>query len=168
MIDWKKRWIKANLEILLGHFATGVTVITAGHGEELIGLTANSFSSLSLEPPLILVCIDKRSSSLRAFTKGQPFAVNILQQDQEKDCWDFAKKAEKFADAMYSLSNDNVPLLHGNLATIECTVHELFEGGDHFISTGLVKNTEYDQSKAPLLFFRGKTAQLSVTTEIPK
>jgi 3-hydroxy-9,10-secoandrosta-1,3,5(10)-triene-9,17-dione monooxygenase reductase component len=152
----------------LGHFATGVTVITARHGEELIGLTANSFSSLSLEPPLILVCIDKKSSSLRALTKGQPFAVNILQQDQEKECWDFAKKADKFADATYSLSNDNVPLLHGNLATIECTVHELFEGGDHYIVTGLVKNVEYDQQKTPLLFFRGKTAQLLDANEVSK
>ncbi|MDP4156634.1 MAG: flavin reductase family protein [Bacillota bacterium] len=152
----------------LGHFATGVTVITSRLGEELIGLTANSFSSLSLEPPLILVCIDKKSSSLHAFTKDQPFVVNILQHAQEKVCWDFAKKADKFTNAEYSLSKDNVPVLEGNLATIECTVAELFEGGDHYIVTGLVSRFEYDLQKAPLLFFRGKTAGLAGAAEISK
>jgi 3-hydroxy-9,10-secoandrosta-1,3,5(10)-triene-9,17-dione monooxygenase reductase component len=151
----------------LGHFATGVTVITAKYGEELIGLTANAFSSLSLEPPLILVCIDKRSSSLRALEKGQPFVVNILEQNQEQECWGFAKKSDKFSEADYSLSADGVPVLNGNLATIECDVHEILEGGDHFIITGLVKNAVYDEKKAPLLFFRGKIAQL-VETEISK
>jgi 3-hydroxy-9,10-secoandrosta-1,3,5(10)-triene-9,17-dione monooxygenase reductase component len=150
----------------LGHFATGVTVITSKFHEELIGLTANSFSSLSLEPPLILVCIDKKSSSLRAFTKGQPFAVNILGQNQEKECWDFAKKSiDKFSNTTYYLSVDGVPLLIGNLATIECTVNELFEAGDHYIVTGLVKKADYNVTKTPLLFFRGKTAQLADVTE---
>lgn len=150
----------------LGHFATGVTVITAKYGDELIGLTANAFSSLSLEPPLILVCIDKKAGSLRAFKKGQPFVVNILEQNQEEDCWRFAKKIDRFADAVYSISADGVPILDGNLATIECDVHEVLEGGDHYIITGFVKNAGYDQDKAPLLFFRGKIAQLAETTEI--
>jgi 3-hydroxy-9,10-secoandrosta-1,3,5(10)-triene-9,17-dione monooxygenase reductase component len=151
----------------LGHFATGVTVITAKYGEELIGLTANAFSSLSLEPPLILVCIDKRSSSLRAFKKGQPFVVNILEQNQEEECWGFAKKSDKFAEAGFSLSADGVPILNGNLATIECEVHEMLEGGDHFIITGLVNNAAYDEKKAPLLFFRGEIAQI-IEAEISK
>ncbi|MEH7094521.1 flavin reductase family protein [Neobacillus vireti] len=150
----------------LGHFATGVTVITAKYGEELIGLTANAFSSLSLDPPLILVCIDKRSGSLRAFKKGQPFVVNILEQNQEEECWGFAKKTDKFADANYSMSADDVPILNGNLATIECEVHEILEGGDHYIITGLVKNASYDQEKAPLLFFRGKIEKLAEAKEV--
>jgi 3-hydroxy-9,10-secoandrosta-1,3,5(10)-triene-9,17-dione monooxygenase reductase component len=152
----------------LGHFATGVTVITTKYKEELIGITANAFSSLSLEPPLILVCIDKRSGSLRAFEKGKPFAVNILEQNQEEDCWRFAKGDDRFANAQFSTSDDGIPVLKGNLATIECEVHELLEGGDHLIVTGLVKNVAYDQLKAPLLFFRGKTAQLAQANEVSK
>lgn len=151
----------------LGHFATGVTVITTTNGRENIGLTANAFSSLSLEPPLILVCIDKQARSIEAFKKDRPFVVNILQQGQEADCWGFAKRGQdKFADADYTLSEDGVPVLQGNLATLECNVDEIFEGGDHYIITGKVKKANYDKEKNPLLFFRGeirKMKDLAVT-----
>ncbi|PIC63176.1 oxidoreductase [Sporosarcina sp. P13] len=146
----------------LGHFATGVTVITATSDKgEQIGLTANAFSSVSLEPPLVLVCIDKKSSSLQTLKKDIPFAINILQKEQEEDCWRFAKRADdKFAGASYTVSEDGVPLLNGNLATIECNVAEVIEGGDHYIVTGHVKNAAYDDSAEPLLFFRGKIEQI--------
>ncbi|MDT8860715.1 flavin reductase family protein [Alkalihalobacillus sp. MEB130] len=148
----------------LGQFATGVTVVTTTMGEELIGLTANAFSSLSLDPPLILVCIDKRSSSMVAFTKERPFAINILQEGQEDECWKFASKsADRFEGVTYSLSNDGVPIISQNLATIECMVEDVLEGGDHYIVTGRVKKVDYDQEKQPLLFFRGKIGQLSST-----
>src|SRR4051812_11761846 len=92
----------------LGTFATGVTIITLKDKKgEYIGLTANAFSSLSLDPPLILVCIDKKSYSVQAFQKGNPFVVNILSEEQENDCWTFAKKGtDKFASAQYELSTD--------------------------------------------------------------
>ncbi|PIC68985.1 oxidoreductase [Sporosarcina sp. P16b] len=146
----------------LGHFATGVTVITTTTDEgEQIGLTANAFSSVSLDPPLVLVCIDKKSGSLKTLKKGIPFAINILQKEQEEDCWRFAKRTEdKFAGASYTLSTDNVPLLNGNLATIECDVAEVIEGGDHYIVTGHVKSATYDDQAEPLLFFRGKIEQV--------
>lgn len=141
----------------LGHFATGVTIITTAKGEELVGLTANAFSSVSLEPPIILVCIDKKSSTMQAFEKDVPFAVNILQKDQEDACWQFAKRGiDKFEGASYTLSDEGVPILTGNLATIECTVAEVIEAGDHYIVTGNVKNAFYDTEVEPLLFFRGK------------
>ena len=146
----------------LGHFATGVTVITTAQGSELIGLTANAFSSLSLDPPLVLVCIDKKAFSLPAFKKGVPFAINILQKEQEEDCWRFAKKSEdKFAGASYTISDQGVPILQGNLATIECDVYEILEGGDHVIITGYVKNATYDDQVEPLLFFRGKLERVA-------
>lgn len=140
----------------LGHFATGITVITTINGGEKIGITANAFSSVSLEPPLILFCIDKKARSIDAFKKDRPFVVNILQQEQEAECWGFAKKGQdKFAGVNYTLSDEGVPVLQGNLGTIECHVDEIFEGGDHFIITGKVKQVSYDEEKKPLLFFRG-------------
>ncbi|PID20260.1 oxidoreductase [Sporosarcina sp. P3] len=146
----------------LGNFATGVTVITTTTDKgEKIGLTANAFSSVSLDPPLVLVCIDKKSSSLQTLKKDIPFAINILQKEQEEECWRFAKRADdKFVGASYTLSEDRVPLLNGNLATIECNVAEVIEGGDHYIVTGYVKNASYDATAEPLLFFRGKIEQI--------
>ncbi|WP_221563117.1 flavin reductase family protein [Alkalihalobacillus sp. TS-13] len=141
----------------LGQFATGVTVITSKTEDKLIGLTANAFSSLSLDPPLILICIDKTASSMRAFKHNRPFVVNILQQNQENDCWRFAKKSEdKFKDCSYDLTEDGVPILKNNLATLQCHVNSILEGGDHYIVTGLVKDTVIDEQAEPLLFFRGK------------
>lgn len=145
----------------LGHFATGVTVITTKGDYGFIGFTANAFSSVSLYPPLILVCIDKNAGSLKAFQKGHPFVVNLLQEDQEVDCWRFAKKSEdKFDGSSYTVSGGGIPILQENLATIECYVEDMLEGGDHYIVTGRVKNTAYDEQKKPLLFFRGKIGQL--------
>ncbi|WP_394237131.1 flavin reductase family protein [Niallia oryzisoli] len=150
----------------LGTFATGVTIITLKNDKgEYIGLTANAFSSLSLEPPLILVCIDKKSYSLPAFVAGRPFVVNILSEEQEADCWTFAKKgADKFANAQYDLSTDGIPVLKENLSSIICNVHEVLEGGDHIIVTGLVKEIARDETKKPLLFYKGKISTLPASS----
>jgi 3-hydroxy-9,10-secoandrosta-1,3,5(10)-triene-9,17-dione monooxygenase reductase component len=150
----------------LGTFATGVTIITLKNDKgEYIGLTANAFTSLSLEPPLILVCIDKKSYSLPAFIKGRPFVVNILSEEQEEDCWTFAKKgADKFANAQYDLSTDGIPVLKENLSSIICNVHEVLEGGDHIIVTGLVKEIARDETKKPLLFYKGKISTLPASS----
>lgn len=153
----------------LGHFATGVTVITTTKGEELVGLTANAFTSLSLDPPLILVCIDKKSSSIGAFSAGHPFAVNILQEEQNEVCSNFAKKGgDKFRGVSFSISNDGVPILNDNLATIECKVHKVIEGGDHYIVTGYVKNACYNDKSNPLLFYRGKLGPISEHMTVTK
>lgn len=146
----------------LGHFATGITVVTTvDRNNEMVGLTVNSFSSLSLEPPLILVCIDKKSDSLQAFQKEAPFIVNILNKEQEKACWSFAKKGnDKFNGVSYKISKEDVPYLLDNLATIHCTVYENFNAGDHVIVTGYVHDVQYNKQASPLLFFRGKTTSL--------
>ncbi|WP_026701965.1 flavin reductase family protein [Salibacterium aidingense] len=150
----------------LGHFATGVTVITTKNNNKLIGLTANAFSSLSLDPPLILVCIDKKSSSMEAFEEDHPFVVNILNKKQDRDCWRFAKKTDdKFDGCSYSLSEDGIPVLENNLASIQCEVEAVHEGGDHYIITGRVNHVEYDEKGEPLLFFRGKLRELPEKTE---
>ncbi|MGJ9460725.1 flavin reductase family protein, partial [Oceanobacillus sp. CF4.6] len=121
------------------------------------GLTVNAFSSLSLEPAQILFCIDKGSSSLQAIKKDKAFVVNILQNEQEEVCLGFAKKGgNKFAGIDYAISDEGVPFLNDNLSTIHCTVHEIFEGGDHLIVVGNVGAFSHNDTKQPLLFYRGK------------
>ncbi|RLL43938.1 flavin reductase [Oceanobacillus piezotolerans] len=142
----------------MGNFASGVTVITSkDENDNFVGLTVNAFSSLSLDPAQILFCIDKGSSSLPAIKKGNAFVVNILQEKQELVCLGFAKKGgNKFKDVPISLSDEGVPVLTDNLATIHCHVYEIYEGGDHLIVVGDVGDFSYDESKTPLLFYRGK------------
>ncbi|WP_087974767.1 flavin reductase family protein [Oceanobacillus rekensis] len=141
----------------MGHFASGVTVITTKDEDNFVGLTVNAFSSLSLDPAQILFCIDKGSSSLHAIKKDSPFVVNILQDEQESVCRGFAKKGgDKFFGIDYSLSNEGIPFLKDNLATIHCKVHEIFEGGDHLIVVGNVSDFSCNDNKDPLLFYRGK------------
>lgn len=142
----------------MGHFATGVTVVTIKSNEgKLMGFTANAFTSLSVEPPMILICIDKNATSMTAFKPNHPFAINILEKNKEDNCRLFSKKSDdKFKDVSYDSSEDGVPILKDNLATIECDVAGIIEGGDHYIVTGNVKNVIYDDRKEPLLFFRGE------------
>lgn len=141
----------------LGHFATGVTIVTTTMEKEFIGMTANAFSSLSIDPPLILVCIDKKANTMKALKKNHPFVINILQEKQHHLSKIFAtRNIDKFSFASYAITDSGVPILDDNLATIECTVHDILEGGDHYIVTGLVHNTSYNESLHPLLFFRGE------------
>lgn len=146
----------------MGNFASGVTIITTKDEEKFVGLTVNAFSSLSLDPAQILFCIDKSSTSLPAIQKGKAFVVNMLQEQQESVCRNFAKKGgDKFADVDYSISEEGIPILKDNLVTVHCSVHEIYEGGDHFIIVGDVSDFSYDQTKNPLIFYRGKFESLS-------
>ncbi|GAA0788771.1 flavin reductase family protein [Marinobacterium sediminicola] len=145
----------------LGLFATGVTVVTApGNGEQPVGITANSFSSLSLEPPLVLWSLAMRSPNLDAFEEGKPFAINILQRDQEALALQFARPMEdKFHNVEYELNNRQVPLLQGAQAQLECTVEFTRVLGDHLLIVGRVEAMQTEPSE-PLLFYRGAFAQL--------
>ncbi|MBA4501328.1 flavin reductase family protein [Marinobacterium marinum] len=145
----------------LGLFATGVTVVTAPGGDHLpIGITANSFSSLSLDPPLILWSLALRSPNRGAFEEGKPFAINILQQQQEALAMQFARPVEdKFEGVEYRLNNRQVPLLEGAQAQLECTVEFTRILGDHLLIVGRVDALNSSPSE-PLLFYRGAFAQL--------
>ncbi|QQK74391.1 flavin reductase family protein [Salicibibacter cibarius] len=148
----------------LGHFSTGVTVVSTKSEYEFLGFTANAFSSVSMDPPIILVCIDKKATSLHAFKPNHPFVINILTKEQKEDGLWFSKKSdEKFKDISYTVSKDGVPVLDGNLATIECDVAAIIEAGDHYIITGNVKDVVYDDQKDPLIFFRGQLQHLPET-----
>jgi flavin reductase (DIM6/NTAB) family NADH-FMN oxidoreductase RutF len=145
----------------LGCFATGVTVITAMDREgNPRGLTANAFSSLSLEPTLILVCVDHRSDTFPVIGQASAFAVNILGEEQREVSQRFAGKgADKFAGVPYRAGGTGAPIIEGALAVIECLVESAHEAGDHTIFIGRVQSVEHGAGK-PLLFFRGNYASL--------
>lgn len=142
----------------LGQFATGVTVITARAGEMRVGMTANSFSSVSLDPPLVLWSIKQTSTSFNAFKAATHFVVNVLSIDQHHLSGHFGRSdADKFAGIGWSEGIDGAPLLHGVVATFECEKIAEFEGGDHLIMLGKVlRFSRYDREA--LLFVQGKYA----------
>jgi flavin reductase (DIM6/NTAB) family NADH-FMN oxidoreductase RutF len=147
---------KNELRRVMGHFATGVTVITTLRASgELHGLTANAFTSVSLIPPLVLVCVDKKAESYPCFEESKVFTVNILASDQEALSRRFAVSGgEKFQGVAYRAGANSAPILEGSLAYIECRITQTIDGGDHTIYLGEVEQAETREVKA-LLFFRG-------------
>jgi 4-hydroxyphenylacetate 3-hydroxylase, reductase component len=140
-----------------GKFATGITVITAiaPDGTQL-GLTVNSFSSLSLDPPMILWSLDNKSKSLEALQAASHFAVNVLASDQMHISNNFARSSdEKFNDIELIPSEFNLPLLSGTVAYLECKNVNAIEGGDHIIFIGEVENFQINDRK-PLLYTNGQ------------
>lgn len=139
---------------VMGQFATGITVVTAVDREgRNCGITVNSFTSVSLDPPLILVCVDNRSEFLRAISEADSFGVNILAAEQEELSRRFAARSEnKFAGVAFQHGPAGAPLLHGTLATLECSRFALLPGGDHQIVLGKVEHLEY-RGGEPLLYF---------------
>jgi 3-hydroxy-9,10-secoandrosta-1,3,5(10)-triene-9,17-dione monooxygenase reductase component len=150
------------LRRVMGLFATGVTVLTTRDASgRPYGLTANAVTSLSLDPPLLVICIDKRAETHPHFFDSRCFVVNILAEHQEELSTHFAKSGgEKFGSLPYSVNPDGVPVLEGTLAQIECRIIETHEGGDHVIHIGEVQHAEVRGGR-PLLFFQGKYRQLT-------
>ncbi len=144
------------LRRVMGHFATGVTVITTRSADgKPYGLTANAFTSVSLDPPLLLVCVDKKAESYPYFEQSKVFTVNILADDQESVSRRFAVSGgPKFEGISYRMGANGAPIIDGALAYIECTLHAAYAGGDHTIYLGEIQQAETIDRK-PLLFFRG-------------
>lgn len=144
------------LRRVMGHFATGVTVITTRSNEDKIyGLTANAFTSVSLEPPLLLICVDKKAESYPYFEESKVFTVNILADEQEALSRRFAVSGgPKFDGVAYRMGANGAPILEGAVGYIECKVAASFPGGDHTVYLGEVQQAETSDRK-PLLFFRG-------------
>ena len=144
----------------LGKFATGVTVVTCRGVEGPCGITANSFSSVSLEPPLVLWNIAKVSNSLQAYLDAEYFAVNILGAGQKTLSSHFARTDHtRFNDIDYLTSEKDVPLLPGTVACFECRTHQIHDCGDHYIIVGEVEHYRFDDSE-PLLFFNGQYVRI--------
>ncbi len=142
---------------VLGNFPTGVTIVTAVDDGEPAGLAIGSFTSVSLDPPLVAFCPDKGSSSWPRIESAGAFCVNILAADQVDVCNAFAGKSDdKFAGVMWEPTPLGSPRIEASLAWIDCTVEAVHDGGDHFIVVGRVHDLAVAQPDAgPLLFFRG-------------
>ncbi|MFT6899027.1 MAG: flavin reductase (DIM6/NTAB) family NADH-FMN oxidoreductase RutF [Paraglaciecola sp.] len=144
----------------LGHFPTGVTVITALDKKgEPIGCTASSFNSVSMEPALVLWSVDKNAFSATIFEQADYFAINVLSENQVATSNRFAGRGEdKFKDVSYSSGLGGIPLLEGCGAQFECKTWNVYEGGDHLIIVGEVINYSHDDSTMPLVFSSGSYA----------
>lgn len=144
----------------MGRFATGITVITGSdqNGTPL-GLTVNAFSSVSLDPPLVLVCLGKNTRSLEAFTEGKGFNVNLLTADQQDVSNVFASRSDdKFQGVETQVTENGLPAIADSLALIECDREAVYPGGDHEILIGRVTNIILGQSIDPLLYYRSRYA----------
>lgn len=144
-----------------GCFATGVTVVTthdAGHGPH--GMTANAVASLSLDPALFLVCVERRAGSFEAMERADGFAINMLAADQEEVSRFFARPndpAAPMGEHAWRMSDGGSPLLDGAIAWVDCRTHSVLDGGDHKIFVGEVTSCDIARpDAAPLLFFRGQ------------
>lgn len=146
----------------LGCFATGVTIITAMAPDGTpIGLTANSFTSVSLDPPLLLVCIANSAGSGPVLREAERFAVNVLQIGQQPTSNRFAGKGEdRFAATPWEVGEFGTPVLTGSLSSFECSRDAVHDGGDHFILVGRVLKAMFEPRRDPLLYFRGKYRRL--------
>jgi 3-hydroxy-9,10-secoandrosta-1,3,5(10)-triene-9,17-dione monooxygenase reductase component len=145
---------QARFREVLGHFATGVTIVTASEDGEPVGFSCQSFAALSLDPPMVILAPAKSSTSWPRIAEAGAFAVNILAEHQEAICLNFAVSGgDKFDGVAWTAGTTGAPLIKGSLATIECTLGAIYEGGDHELVTGHVVAMEVG-SGSPLLFYR--------------
>ena len=147
---------KEEFRAALGHFASSVTVITLkGEDGGVYGLTVSAFSSLSLNPPLVLICIEKNASLHPHLREGSYFGVNILAEDQEMISRRFAsKEPDRFSGIGYVRAANASPLIDGALAHLECRITAAYPGGDHTIFVAEVESTGLKEGR-PLTYFRG-------------
>jgi flavin reductase (DIM6/NTAB) family NADH-FMN oxidoreductase RutF len=149
---------KAEFRTALGMFATGVTIVTARTASgDLVGLTANSFNSVSMSPPLVLWSLAQAATSMEAFSTGSHYAINILSADQQDLAKQFAAKGvDRFGGVQYQLGAAGAPLIDGAAATFECFNRSRYEEGDHVIFVGEVERCVHRPGASPLLYHGGK------------
>ena len=146
---------------IMGHFATGVTVVTTRRGDELCWMTANAFASLSLDPPLVLVAVDKRAQMHEHLLEARFFAVNILSEEQEALSRRFAMRGPKeWSDLKLTTAVTGAPIIDGAIAYVDCKLAEILPGGDHHIFTGEIVAGEVREGR-PLLYYQGNYARLA-------
>ena len=149
---------------IVGQFATGVTIVTTAHEGWLHGITVNAFTSVSLDPMLLLICIDKEAHAHEQLERAGRFAINILAEEQADLSTLFATKAPpeqgRLRGAPFHESPAGLPLFDGSIAYLECDVTELMPGGDHTIFMGKVLGGEIVREAPPLLFYGGAYGRL--------
>ena len=145
---------QARFREVLGHFATGVTIVSALEGGEPVGFTCQAFAALSLDPPMVILAPARSSTSWPRIAQAGAFCVNILEEHQEALSRTFAVSgSDKFDGVGWTPGVTGSPLLEGSLAAIECRLGEIFEGGDHELVTGHVVAMEVGKGR-PLLYYR--------------
>ena len=144
----------AHYRQVLGHFATGVTVITAVHDGEPVGLAANSFTSVSLDPPLVLFCAGHNSSTWPKIKAAGHFCVNVLSSEQETLSRQFAGKGDKYEGVGWKPGISGAPVLNDVMAWIDCVMESLHDAGDHVLVVGRVLALD-SKDLRPLTYFRG-------------
>ena len=150
----------ARFREVMGHFATGISVVTTVDGDQPAGITVNAFSSVSLEPPLVMVALDRRRFITPMVRNYGRYAVSVLGEDQQalSDCFAHAPVTpgrEDFCGAAWHPGPTGLPLIDGSIATLECTTVETFSAGDHDLFIGRVDALEqHREGIAPLLYFR--------------
>lgn len=149
---------------VLGEFATGVTVITVQLGEHIHGMTANAFSSVSLDPPLVLFCVTRTARMAGLLREARGFAINILNAEQQSVSRQFAGSNKRDIERIVTLlPGPHAPLIHGALAALSCTIEAMHDGGDHWIVVGRVvelHETTTTAAAEPLIFFRSRYRDL--------
>ena len=144
---------------LCGRWTTGVTIVTARDGEKVHGMTVSAFTEVSLDPPLVLVCADKRSNTLPLIAAGGNFAVNVLARGQEALSDRFASKQDewrRFEGLAWETAASGAPILAGTVGAFDCRVVAAHDAGDHVIYLGRVEWLRVDESRDPLLYQSGR------------
>jgi 3-hydroxy-9,10-secoandrosta-1,3,5(10)-triene-9,17-dione monooxygenase reductase component len=145
---------------VLGRFCTGVTVVTSMSDDQPVGMTCQSFTSVSLDPPLVLFCPAKTSRAWPLMQRAGYFCVNLLSHDQLELSNGFASKgADKFHGVTWRPSATGAPLLDGVLGWVDCTVYAVHEAGDHYVVIGRVMDLGVEEAPHPLLFYKGQYAR---------
>lgn len=154
---------QARFRQVLGHFTTGVTVITADAPDGPVGLAVGSFASVSLDPPMVGFFPDRGSSSWPKIEASGHFCVNVLAEAQEDVCRRFAGKGDdKFRGLGWHAAASGAPVLEGILAWIDCEIESVTDAGDHYFVLGRVRDLAVVHDGAPLLFFRGGYGRFAV------
>ncbi|PPR44228.1 MAG: p-hydroxyphenylacetate 3-hydroxylase, reductase component [Alphaproteobacteria bacterium MarineAlpha5_Bin8] len=152
----KKQVSNYSFKKALSKFATGITIITINSKNEFIGKTVNSFASLSLNPPLVLFSLDKKSSSLKKFLESKYIGINILSKKQKNISQYFSNKKETWGDTNFILSKENIPLIKNSVVNLSCKTFKKLPNGDHVIFICKVVSIKIDKSLKPLIYLNNK------------
>ena len=154
--DWVLAPDSAAFRTVLGHFATGVAIVTAVDDGEPVGMACTSFTSVSIEPPLVLFCAAKSSTTWPRIQRAGAWAANFLAEDDEQVCRLFATKgADRFTGLSHSPGATGAPVLGDAIAYVDCRTYAEHDAGDHVLVVGQVERLGYSPHASPLLFFRG-------------
>ena len=155
----------ADWRAAMGFFPTGVTIVTTWDGEEPVGSTINAFCSVSLDPPLLLICLDLKNPIRAAFGRSRIFGVNILHEDGRPVAQRFAREplADRFTEHPYQAVTGGAPQLLDAPVFIDCAVQDIHPAGDHLIAVGRGLRIAHQPGIAPLLYHRGQFPKLTVS-----